>query len=45
MIIIHPKSYKCKIHMHPKNAEAMTIIKGLVDVVIFDNKGKVIIKY
>ena len=41
MIIINPKSYKVLPHMHPKNAEAMTIIKGLVDVVIFDNKGKV----
>ena len=41
MIIINPKSYKILPHMHPKNAEAMTIIKGLVDVVIFDNKGKV----
>ena len=41
MIILNPKGYKVLPHMHPKNAEAMTVIKGLVDVVIFDNKGKV----
>ena len=41
MIIIQPKNYKCKIHMHPKNAEAMTVIKGLVDVVIYNKRGKI----
>jgi cupin fold WbuC family metalloprotein len=34
MIIIHPKKYKCGIHMHSGNAEVMTIIKGRADVII-----------
>jgi cupin fold WbuC family metalloprotein len=41
MIIIHPKKYKCGIHMHSRNAEAMTIIKGRADVVIFNKNRKV----
>ena len=42
MIIIHPKKYKVKSHMHPRNAESMMIIKGRVDILIYNKRGKVI---
>jgi len=42
MIIIHPRNYKVKEHMHPKNAESMMIIKGSVDVLIYSKKKKLI---
>ena len=41
MFIVHPKNYFVSPHMHFQG-ESMTILKGMVDVIIFDKKGEVI---
>ena len=40
MFIIFPKNYYCLPHKHPSE-ESLLVIKGLVDIVIFNNKGKI----
>ena len=41
MIIYHPKNYFVRPHMHPKNSESMLILKGEIDVIIFNKNGKI----
>ena len=40
MFIVHPKNYFVVPHMHIQG-ESMSILKGIVDVVIFNKKGKI----
>lgn len=40
MFIVHPKNYLIKPHCH-KQEESMLVIKGIVDVIIFDNFGNI----
>lgn len=41
MFIVHPKNYFVSPHMHFQS-ESMTILKGMVDVIIFNKKGEII---
>lgn len=41
MFIVHPKNYFVQPHMHTQG-ESMIILKGMVDVIIFNKKGSVI---
>lgn len=41
MFIVHPRDYFVPPHMH-NQGESMTILKGMVDVIIFDKKGNII---
>tara|TARA_B100002051_G_C16458310_1_gene497208 strand:+ start:26 stop:559 length:534 start_codon:yes stop_codon:yes gene_type:complete len=40
MFIIFPKNYYCLPHYHPTE-ESFLILKGLADIIIFNNKGKI----
>jgi cupin fold WbuC family metalloprotein len=41
MIIFHKKGYYVRPHSHPNKTESVHLIKGKVDIVIFDNKGNI----
>ena len=41
MIIYHKRGYYIRPHSHPYSPESMHLIKGKVDIVIFDKKQKV----
>ena len=40
MFIVHPKNYFVHPHKH-KNEESMFVLKGSVDIVLFNNHGKI----
>tara|TARA_A100001011_G_scaffold400767_1_gene518522 strand:+ start:5281 stop:5820 length:540 start_codon:yes stop_codon:yes gene_type:complete len=40
MFIIFPKNYFCLPHKHPSE-ESLLVIKGLADIIIFTNSGKI----
>ena len=42
MIILHKKGYYVRPHSHPNRTESVHLIKGKVDIVIFDKKGNII---
>lgn len=41
MIIFHKKGYYVRPHSHPNTSESVHLIKGKVDIVIFDKKGNI----
>ncbi len=41
MIIFHKKGYYVRPHSHPSTTESVHLIKGKVDIVIFDKKGNI----
>ena len=41
MIIFHKKGYYVRPHSHPNSSESVHLIKGKVDIVIFDKKGNI----
>jgi cupin fold WbuC family metalloprotein len=41
MLIVHEKSAYVRPHMHPGKSESTHIIEGLVDVVLFDDDGRI----
>ena len=42
MIIYHEKNYYVRPHKHPSKSESVHIIKGKVDIIIFDDYGNII---
>ncbi len=44
MIILQRKNYKCAVHKHLLNGETIHIIQGSLDVILYDNKKKIISK-
>ena len=42
MIIVHPKNAYVRPHKHLNKAESMTVLRGEVDYIYFDEKGAVI---
>lgn len=42
MIIFHKKGYYVRPHSHPNRSESVHLIKGRVDIVIFDKKEKIL---
>ncbi len=44
MIILQRKNYKCEIHKHTSNGETIHIIEGSLNVVLYDEKKKLISK-
>ena len=41
MLIVHDKSAYVRPHKHPGKSESTHIVKGLVDVVLFDDRGHI----
>jgi cupin fold WbuC family metalloprotein len=41
MLIVHDRSVYVRPHKHPGKTESMHIVEGLVDVVLFDDEGKI----
>lgn len=41
MLIVHERSAYVRPHKHPGKTESMHIIEGLVDVVVFDDDGRI----
>ena len=44
MIILQRKNYKCETHQHTSNGETIHIIEGSLNVVLYDEKKKLISK-